>query len=41
MSTSDVTFRPPKQRRSRETMERMLEAAEVCIREQGFESLIE
>lgn len=39
MDVTPHTFRPPKQRRSREMMERILEAAELCIREDGYESL--
>ena len=35
----DVTYRPPKQKRSKETVERILEAAEACIRDGGFDAL--
>jgi AcrR family transcriptional regulator len=35
----DPTFRPPKQQRSKETVQRILKAAESCIRDQGFDAL--
>jgi AcrR family transcriptional regulator len=34
-----MNYRPPKQRRSQESLERILDAAETLIRERGFESM--
>jgi AcrR family transcriptional regulator len=39
MSRSAMTFKPPKQQRSQESLERILDAAETLIRERGFESM--
>jgi len=38
MSGSHQTYKPPRQLRSRESLERILDAAESLIRERGFES---
>jgi AcrR family transcriptional regulator len=34
-----MNYKPPKQRRSQESLERILDAAETLIRERGFESM--
>lgn len=34
-----MTYKPPRQRRSRESLERILDAAESLIRERGFDSM--
>lgn len=39
MSPSHPTYRPPRQLRSRESFERILDAAESLIRERGFDSM--
>ena len=39
MSGSHPTYRPPRQLRSRESLERILDAAESLIRERGFDSM--
>ena len=39
MESIDPILRQPKQKRSRETLSRILGAAETCIREEGFDSL--
>jgi AcrR family transcriptional regulator len=39
MSRSVMTYKPPKQRRSQESLERILDAAETLIRERGFEAM--
>lgn len=39
MAVVEPIFRPPKQKRSRETVERILTAAETCICERGFDAL--
>lgn len=39
MGGSDLTYKPPQQRRSRESLERILDAAESLIRERGFDSM--
>ncbi len=39
MSRPSLAFKPPRQRRSHETLERVLDAAESLIRERGFESM--
>ena len=39
MSPSSAGYRPPQQRRSQESLERILDAAESLIRERGFDSM--
>jgi AcrR family transcriptional regulator len=39
MNRSALTYKPPKQRRSQESLERILDAAETLIRERGFEAM--
>jgi AcrR family transcriptional regulator len=39
MSRSAMTYTPPKQRRSQESLERILDVAETLIRERGFEAM--
>jgi AcrR family transcriptional regulator len=39
MNPSAMTYKPPQQRRSQESLERLLDAAETLIRERGFESM--
>ncbi len=39
MSPSSTTYRPPRQRRSQESLERILDAAELLIRERGFDNM--
>ena len=39
MTRSTMTYKPPMQRRSQESLERILDAAETLIRERGFESM--
>jgi AcrR family transcriptional regulator len=39
MTRSNLTYKPPRQLRSRESLERILDAAESLIRERGFESM--
>jgi AcrR family transcriptional regulator len=39
MNEPESTHRPPRQRRSRESLERILDAAEELIRERGFEAM--
>lgn len=39
MGRSTLAFRPPRQRRSQESLERILDAAESLIRERGFDSM--
>jgi AcrR family transcriptional regulator len=39
MTTATMHYRPPKQRRSQESLERILDAAESLIRERGFEQM--
>ena len=39
MSSDSATFKPPQQQRSRESLERILDASEQLIRERGFESM--
>jgi AcrR family transcriptional regulator len=34
-----VSYRPPQQQRSKESLERILDAAESLIRERGFDSM--
>jgi AcrR family transcriptional regulator len=39
MGRQDLAFKPPRQRRSVETLERVLDAAESLIRERGFDNM--
>jgi AcrR family transcriptional regulator len=39
MSKSTLAYKPPRQRRSHESLERILDAAEALIRERGFDSM--
>lgn len=39
MTRSAMNYRPPKQRRSQESLERILDAAETLIRERGFDDM--
>jgi AcrR family transcriptional regulator len=39
MARSALAFKPPRQRRSHESLERILDAAESLIRERGFDSM--
>ena len=39
MGKSTLAFRPPRQRRSHESLERILDAAESLIRERGFDNM--
>jgi AcrR family transcriptional regulator len=39
VSPSGMTYKPPQQQRSQESLERILDAAETLIRERGFESM--
>jgi len=39
MSKSTLTYKPPRQRRSHESSERILDAAESLIRERGFDNM--
>lgn len=39
MNEGEPTYKPPRQRRSRESMERILDAAEELIRERGFDAM--
>ena len=39
MGRSTLAFRPPRQRRSQESLERILDAAESLIRERGFDDM--
>lgn len=39
MSDSQPTYKPPRQQRSRESLERILDAAESLIRERGFDDM--
>jgi AcrR family transcriptional regulator len=39
MSLQAMTFKPPQQRRSQDSLERILDASETLIRERGFESM--
>jgi AcrR family transcriptional regulator len=39
MGKSTLAFRPPRQRRSHESLERILDAAESLIRERGFDAM--
>lgn len=39
MSDSSPSYKPPRQRRSRESLERILDAAESLIRERGFDDM--
>jgi len=39
MSKSTLAYKPPRQRRSHESLERILDAAEALIRERGFDDM--
>jgi AcrR family transcriptional regulator len=39
MSPTSTNYKPPQQRRSQESLERILDAAEALIRERGFDSM--
>ncbi len=39
MEEAELTYKPPRQRRSRESLERILDAAEELIRERGFDAM--
>ena len=39
MSRSALAYKPPRQRRSHESLERILDAAESLIRERGFDTM--
>ena len=39
MSKSTLAYKPPRQRRSHESLERILDAAEALIRERGFDNM--